>query len=208
MRTSLALLLALSLPAPLARAGGAALRRGRGRARAARDLGLPLRVDRPRRRRVGRRGPQQRDLPAERARPEGGRRFVRLAGGLDPVKPDLTLHADLDEDGAQDALVAWSLDPSKPGWVDPGRRSAIRLLAHDPSSGAACVGSTVHPSAVLPPEAITCAAWLDFDRDGRLDLVVAGSYRGGGRAAGGLPGPALPRARGRGPSRRSRTGPG
>lgn len=114
------------------------------------------------------------------ADPRGGRRFIRLEGGLDPVKPDLTLHADLDEDGAQDALVAWSLDPSKPGFVDPGRRSAVRLLRHDPSSGAACVGSTVHPSAVLPPEAITCAAWLDADRDGRLDLVVAGSYREGG----------------------------
>jgi len=112
--------------------------------------------------------------------PKGGRRFVRLEGGLDPVKPDLTLYADLDEDGGQDALVAWSFDPSKPGWQDPGRRSAVRLLRHDPSSGAACVGSTVHPSAVLPPEMITAAAWLDADRDGRLDLVVAGNYREGG----------------------------
>jgi hypothetical protein len=112
--------------------------------------------------------------------PKGGRRFVRLTGGLDPVRPDLTLYADLDEDGAQDALVAWSLDPSKPGYTDPGRRTSVRLLAHDPSSGAACVGSAVHPSAVLPPEMITAAAWLDADRDGRLDLVVAGNYREGG----------------------------
>lgn len=117
------------------------------------------------------------------ADPRGGRRFVRLEGGLaGPApedRPDLLALADLDDDGHQDALVAWRLDPTAPDWKDPGRRSHVRLLRHG-TTGAAVVSSKV--TFELPPEPLTCAAFLDFDLDGVLDLVTAGDY-----VAGGLP---------------------
>ncbi|MCO5171789.1 MAG: CRTAC1 family protein [Planctomycetes bacterium] len=118
------------------------------------------------------------------ADPRGGRRFLRLDGGLVPSRPDLLALADLDDDGHQDALVAWRLDPTAPDWKDPGRRSHVRLLRHG-TSGAAVVSSTV--TFELPPEPLTCAAFLDFDLDGVLDLVTAGDY-----VAGGLPLEATP----------------
>lgn len=127
------------------------------------------------------------------ADPAGGRRFALLPGGPlgDGTKADLLLFADVDEDGDQDALVGWSLDPTKKGpagerWHDPGRRSHVRLLEHarvaDDGACAtpAVVSSTSHASSALPPEALIAAAWLDFDRDGRLDLAVAGNYADGG----------------------------
>ncbi len=117
-----------------------------------------------------------RNVPA----PDGSRRFEEVAGWLaDPatgaaLRPDVLVFADLDGDGDQDAYVGFSLDPSKPGWQDPGRRSGVWRneggwrLVPAPSPG------------LDVPEAVIAAAWLDFDRDGLLDLVTACSYREGG----------------------------
>lgn len=111
-----------------------------------------------------------RNVPA----PGGGRTFARLQGGLAEARPDLLLLADWDDDGDQDALVGYRLDPTKEGWQDPGRRTHVRLYAHDPAGAVAAVESRV--AFTLPPEPYTCAASLDYDLDGRLDLVVAGDY--------------------------------
>lgn len=110
------------------------------------------------------------------AAPGGGRRFVRLRGGLADPRPDLLLFADLDDDGDQDALVSWRLDPTDPKWKDPGRRSHVRLQEH--GDDVAIVSSA--QTFVLPPEPLTCAAFLDYDLDGRLDLVTAADYTAGG----------------------------
>ncbi len=111
--------------------------------------------------------------------PRGGRRFVHL-GKLAEPRPDLLLFADIDEDGQQDALVAYRLDPSKPGWQDPGRRSQVRLQGPG-ADGALSEGALLgRATYTLPPEPLTCAAWLDFDLDGHLDLVTAGDYLEGG----------------------------
>lgn len=108
------------------------------------------------------------------ADPRGGRRFAPLPA-LAEDRPDLLLFADLDDDGDQDALVAWRLDPSRPDWKDTGRRSQVRLFDYQVrDDGTATITSRATFS--LPPEPLTCAAWLDYDLDGRLDLVTAGDY--------------------------------
>jgi enediyne biosynthesis protein E4 len=99
------------------------------------------------------------------------RRFAKVDGTIGGFKPDLLLPADLDDDGDQDAFVGWSLDPTKPGWQDPGRRSQVVLLRHDVAAI-----TTERAGATFPPEPLVCAAWLDADLDGRLDLVTAGNY--------------------------------
>jgi hypothetical protein len=110
------------------------------------------------------------------ADPRGNRRFARLKGGLADPRPDLLLFADLDDDGDQDALVSYRLDSTDPKWKDPGRRSHVRLQEH---GGDVAIVSSVQ-TFVLPPEPITCAAWIDYDLDGRLDLVTAADYTAGG----------------------------
>jgi hypothetical protein len=110
------------------------------------------------------------------ADPRGGRRFVRSPGSLASPRPDLLLFADLDCDGDQDALVSWRLDPTKAGWEDPGRRSHVRLYEYDPNGDI----SGFKEAFALPPEPLPCAAFLDFDLDGRLDLVTGGDYTAGG----------------------------
>lgn len=113
------------------------------------------------------------------ADPRGGRRFLRLGAGLAEARPDLLLFADLDDDGDQDALVSWRLDPSAPGWHDAGRRSQVRLFDYQVrDDGVARI--TSRATFTLPPEPLTCAAFLDYDLDGRLDLVTAGDYLAGG----------------------------
>lgn len=114
------------------------------------------------------------------ADPRGGRRFVPFATGLAEARPDLLLFADLDDDGDQDALVSWRVDPSKPGWQDTGRRSQVRLLDYAFSQADGTATITSRATCTLPPEPLTCAAFLDYDLDGRLDLVTAGDYLEGG----------------------------
>lgn len=110
------------------------------------------------------------------ADPRGGRRFVRSPGSLASPRPDLLLFADLDDDGDQDALVSWRLDPTKAGWEDPGRRSHIRLYEYDANGDI----TGFKEAFALPPEPLPCAAFLDYDLDGRLDLVTGGDYTAGG----------------------------
>lgn len=104
--------------------------------------------------------------------PRGARRFAKVERTPWGVEPDLLLWGDVDDDGDQDAFVVWALDPTRPGFVDPGRRSRVALLAHD---GVAAI-TTQAAGTVFPPEPVMCAAWLDADLDGRLDLVTAGNY--------------------------------
>ena len=113
-----------------------------------------------------------RNVPTER-----GRRFEELPDAL-PVRPDLLLFADLDDDGDQDALCAYTLDLGAEGAQDSGVRTHVRLQ----EDGVFVEG----PANDFPPEPVLAGAWLDADRDGRLDLVTACTYVSGqGRLAAG-----------------------
>lgn len=109
--------------------------------------------------------------------PAGGRRFEELPGGLGLLeglpRPDLLLWADLDGDGDADAYLGYALDPGKPGWQDPGYRSQIRIQQD---------GRFVRrPEPALElAEAPVCGAFLDYDRDGWLDLAIGQNYKTGG----------------------------
>ena len=109
--------------------------------------------------------------------PSGGRRFQELEGALGLCeglpRPDLILWADLDADGDADAFLGFQLDPGGPDWKDPGHRNQIRI-----QEGGRFVR---RPAPALElAEAPTCGAWLDYDRDGWLDLALGQNYRQAG----------------------------
>lgn len=109
--------------------------------------------------------------------PGGGRRLVRIEGDLGLLegarRPDLILWADVDGDGDADAYLGFKTDPSAPGWKDPGLRSQLRIQED---------GRLVRrPEPALElAEPVVCGAWLDYDRDGWLDLAIGQDYRAGG----------------------------
>jgi hypothetical protein len=110
------------------------------------------------------------------ARPGGGRQFVEVPDALglgDGPKPELVLLADLDDDGDRDAFVGYGGDPGNPKWTDPGARSRI-FLQEDGRFRA-----QESPELVVV-ETLVAGAWLDYDRDGHLDLIRGAHYKAGG----------------------------
>ncbi|RMG13942.1 MAG: CRTAC1 family protein [Planctomycetota bacterium] len=113
-----------------------------------------------------------------RPAPGGGRRFVLASPALGLVpegapRPDLLLFADLDDDGDRDAFVGYAGDPGNPKWVDHGRRSHVALLDD----------GRYRPLAspeLAQVETLVAGAFVDVDRDGRLDLVRGSHYVSGG----------------------------
>lgn len=114
-----------------------------------------------------------RNVPAE----GGGRRFEEVPGFAGLLagrgRPDLLLLADLDDDGDADAYCGVGLDPGDPNRADPGYRSWVAL--RDDGGFRA-----VDAPALALPEAVVAGAFLDYDLDGRLDLVTGANYRSGG----------------------------
>lgn len=112
------------------------------------------------------------------ADPAGGRRFAEVPGALglapeDPT-PVLLCFADLDHDGDRDAFLGVGGDSSDPKWQDTGQRSRILL---NQGGLKFCPAET---ALGIPPENLVAGGFFDRDQDGRLDLVLAGSYRAGG----------------------------
>ncbi|MGE0710092.1 MAG: CRTAC1 family protein [Planctomycetota bacterium] len=115
-----------------------------------------------------------RNVPA----PGGGRRFVEVPDALgiapDAPTPALTLFADLDQDGDQDALVIWADDPSDPKRKAPAPRARVHW-----QTGPLRFQPDLRPLP-LEPEPVVAGGLFDRDHDGRLDLVLGSTYKAGG----------------------------
>ena len=98
----------------------------------------------------------------------GGFRFedVTEASGLEPGG-DRVVAADYDNDGRPDLFVL-------------GARDGVNRLYHN-AGGGRFEDVTEKAGLTLLPELAVAAVWLDYDRDGRLDLYVvqSGRYRAG-----------------------------
>ncbi|MBL4844366.1 MAG: VCBS repeat-containing protein, partial [Planctomycetes bacterium] len=109
----------------------------------------------------------------------GGRRFVEVPGALGLAKgvraPVLLCFADLDHDGDRDALLAVGGDAKDPKWKDDGRRAQILI-----NVGGLRFRPAESPLGI-PPENVVAGGFFDRDHDGWLDLILASSYRAGGR---------------------------
>jgi enediyne biosynthesis protein E4 len=109
-----------------------------------------------------------------------------------PRIADLLTFGDVDNDGDLDIFSGRSCDFEKEGVTDDGRRSEILL---NDGKGRFTVKKD---SGVRDHPATTCAAtFLDYDRDGKLDLFVANWYRQYGKGLECYP-PRLYRGRGDG----------
>ena len=110
----------------------------------------------------------------------GGGRFARARDGTLPVMLTSTAvvrAGDFNGDGRPDLFVGGRLTPR--GYPGPTRSY---LLRNDPSPDGSGqphftdVTEQVAPELVNPGGMITDAVWVDFDGDGRLDLVTAGEW--------------------------------
>ncbi|HEY0868635.1 MAG TPA: CRTAC1 family protein [Fimbriimonas sp.] len=102
-----------------------------------------------------------------------GRRFREVPSGLTPPLPGTTLAVlDLDNDGRLDAVVAENCQPDDSKWQDHGRRTRWYRGNGDGTFRSA------EPLPVPPRPTIAVAAG-ELNRDGRLDLFFAHSYKAG-----------------------------
>jgi len=108
----------------------------------------------------------------------GGGRFVRDSAALPPMRTSTAAVrvGDFTGDGRPDLFVGGRLTPR--AYPLPTRSY---LLRNDPSPDGSGVRFTdvtdaVAPELVKPGGMITDAVWVDFDGDGRLDLVTAGEW--------------------------------
>jgi enediyne biosynthesis protein E4 len=109
----------------------------------------------------------------------GGGRFVRDTQAL-PVMHTCTATVragDFNGDGRLDLFVGGRLTPRS--WPSPTRSYVLRNDGGGGRGGRAHftdVTEQVAPELVHPGGMITDAAWVDYDGDGRLDLVTAGEW--------------------------------
>jgi hypothetical protein len=103
---------------------------------------------------------------------QGGGRFARDAAALPTMLTSTAAvrAADFNGDGRQDLFVGGRFTPRK--YPYPARSYILR------NDGQRFIDVTedVAPELVRPGGMITDAAWIDFDGDGRMDLVTAGEW--------------------------------
>lgn len=106
-------------------------------------------------------------------RNEGGGRFVYDAQALPPMPTSSAAvrAADFDGDGRPDLFVGGRLAPRD--YPSPARSHLLRNVG---GGRFADVTDVRLPELATPAGMITDAAWLDFDGDGRLDLVTVGEW--------------------------------
>lgn len=105
-----------------------------------------------------------------------GRRFAEIpaskTGLQEPLPGTATVFADLDNDGQLDALVSESCQTDDPKWKDPGRRTRWYRGRGD--------GTFMAPRFLPTPPRPTIAIGVgDVNRDGKLDVFFANSYKAG-----------------------------
>jgi hypothetical protein len=104
---------------------------------------------------------------------QGGGRFVRDTAALPPMLASTAAVAvgDFSGDAAPDLFVGGRLVPRN--YPFPARSF---LLRNDGRGRFTDVTDSVAPELARPSGMITDAVWIDFDGDGRLDLVTAGQW--------------------------------
>ncbi|MBW8770710.1 MAG: VCBS repeat-containing protein, partial [Gemmatimonadetes bacterium] len=104
---------------------------------------------------------------------QGGGRFVRdsLALPKTPTVTSTVRAGDFNGDGKLDLFVGGRLDPRQ--WPLPTRSFILR----NDGGRFTDVTESVCPELVKPGGMITDAVWVDFDGDGKLDLVTVGEWQ-------------------------------
>src|SRR5438876_22729 len=102
----------------------------------------------------------------------GGGRFVRASEALPamPTSTAVVAVGDFTGDGKPDLFVGGRLTPRN--YPSPARSYLLR----NDGGTFTDVAEQVAPELVRPGGMITAAVWIDFDGDGRLDLVTAGEW--------------------------------
>lgn len=103
---------------------------------------------------------------------KGGGHFERDTSALPPMRTSkgVVRVADYNGDGRPDLFVAGRLTPRN--WPTPTRSYILR----NDGGHFTDVTAQVAPELVQPGGMITDALWIDFDGDGKLDLVTAGEW--------------------------------
>ena len=103
---------------------------------------------------------------------QGGGRFVRDSAALPPMLTSTAAVAvgDFNGDGKPDLFVGGRLVPRN--YPFPARSYLLR----NDGGHFTDVTDSVAPELAQPVGMITSAVWIDFDGDGRLDLVTAGQW--------------------------------
>ncbi len=103
---------------------------------------------------------------------QGDGRFVKAAGVLPPMETstETVEAADFNGDGRQDLFVGGRLTPRS--YPTPTRSYILR----NDGSRFTDVTREVTPELVEPGGMVTSAVWMDFNGDGRPDLVTAGTW--------------------------------
>jgi len=103
---------------------------------------------------------------------QGGGRFVRDTQALPEMRSctATVAAADFDGDGRLDLFVGGRLTPRN--YPYPTRSYLLR----NDGGHFTDVTEAVAPQLIRPGGMITAAVWIDFDGDGRLDLVTAGEW--------------------------------
>ncbi len=103
---------------------------------------------------------------------QGGGRFVRDTQALPkmPTSTAVVAAGDFSGDGRPDLFVGGRLVPRS--YPDPARSYVLR----NDGGRFTDVTDSVAPDLIRSGGMVTAAVWMDFDGDGRLDLVTAGEW--------------------------------